>query len=708
MSHANAPKRPKGRALTDFKNLTWAEKKLLICASRGVTCNLGLNVPAQPSRHNAIRPELIRFLALGGDENAPVHEKGIILEGAYIGAALGEGSSTLDCEGTRLTTSLWLWNCRFASELIFRDARAINLSLQGSVFPGFSAGRLKLAGDLVLRCTDAKGQVNLQGADIGGNLDCSGGVLTDYPLKKKDRVALCCDGAKIGGDIFLNFYSIQKPKETRCFSATGQVSLIGASIGGDLDCSGGYFQNKMGTALTLERASIGGSVFCNKGFHATGEVRLNAATIAVNLACEGGRFHNEGGRALTCDGAKIDGGVFFKIYDNPSQDQKLPFEAIGEVRLSRVDIGKDLDCSGGHFENKEEKNTKKALLCHGARISGNIFCSDEFRSIGELNFIGATIGGDLYFRRACLANRNGMALSCERTKIDGALLFRDVAVLRGFISFAHTTVGTLVDELFCWPDQSLNLEGFRYERIDSSSSLDAHSRITWLNKQVSLRLAGENFSIQPWIHLAKVLREQGHFREAAEVDIAREERLRAAGKVGNPKWGQIDDLGRYVTFVSSLDDYFAFGSHWLYGKFSGYGYRPMRIVYTAMVLWLCGAILFSMAADNSIFSPTNAATAKALGKDCEKQFAPEKIVWTRCDALLKTYPRFSPWAYSLDLILPVARLGQSASWTPVSDGGWLSLSGWTQRLVWFEEIFGWVAALTLAAIAAGLVKRKDG
>ena len=59
-------------------------------------------------------------------------------------------------------------------------------------------------------------------------------------------------------------------------------------------------------------------------------------------------------------------------------------------------------------------------------------------------------------------------------------------------------------------------------------------------------------------------------------------------------------------------------------------------------------------------------------------------------------PRFSPWAYSLDLILPVARLGQSTSWTPVSDGGWLSLPGWTQRLVWFEEVFGWVAALTLA------------
>jgi hypothetical protein len=29
-------------------------------------------------------------------------------------------------------------------------------------------------------------------------------------------------------------------------------------------------------------------------------------------------------------------------------------------------------------------------------------------------------------------------------------------------------------------------------------------------------------------------------------------------------------------------------------------------------------------------------------------------------------------------------------------------------MIYFEKIFGWVAALTLAAIAAGLVKRKDG
>ncbi len=528
MSHANPPKRPKGRALTDFENLSDAEKKLIDCAVRGEICELGNTVPEAPTPKNLIRPELIRFLALGGDDEAPVHEKGVLLRGAWIGAATGEDPCGLDLGGARLTSRLGLISCNFPSRLTFQDAHATSLSLKGSVFHSLFADRLHVDGGLFLRSVHAKGPVILSGAEIGGNLDCSGGRFEGGPSRNKDRVALACDGAKIGGSVFLDEYLHQTTK-LRC------------------------------------------------PFHAIGEVRLRGVTVGSDLYCIGAVFHNQSGAALICEGARIGGGLFF---------------------------------------------------------------------------------------------REGVSA-------------------KGRISFAHSKVAALADDLTCWPDQSLDLEGFRYERIDSSSSLDAHSRIAWLNKQVSLRLVGENFSIQPWIHLAKVLREQGHFREAAEVDIAREERLRATGKIGDPrallswagKWGQLDGEGRYVSFLPSLSEQITYWLHGFYGWFSDYGHRPIKIVYYAMVVWFVLALLYAAEADNGHYTLANSSLTK---------------------------PAFNPWAYSLDLILPVVQLGEFTKWSHVSDGSWLTLAGWTGFLIYFEKIFGWIAALTLAAIAAGLVKRKDG
>jgi hypothetical protein len=537
----NKPKRAFGRSLTDFENLSEAEKKLIDCAARGEMCVLGESVPAAPTIENLVRPELIRFLALGGDEDAPVHEKGVQLKGAWIGAGPDEDPRELDFDGARLTTRLALWSCNFPSRLTFRDARAISLSFEGSVFHGMFADRLKLDGGLFLRRVHSKGTVRLLGAEIGGNLDCTGGGFQGGPSRNNNQAAIACDGAKIGGNVFLDEY----------------VHLT-----------------------TAPRCS----------FHAIGEVRLRGVTISHDLSCVGAGFDNPRGKALICDGARVGGGLFF---------------------------------------------------------------------------------------------RNGLSA-------------------KGIISFAHASAGTLADDLTCWPDQSLDLEGFRYERIDSLSSLDSDGRIAWLKKQVSQRLAGRNFALQPWMHLAKVLREQGHFREAAEVDIAREERLRAAGKIANPQWARFDNQGNYVTFVSSLDDYFSYFFHWLYGVVSGYGHKPRRIFYSAALLWLFCALVFHLSADTASFTLSNPAAARILRDDCDKKFASQNLDLMRCAEQLKTYPRFSPWAYSFDLILPVVRLGQSTTWAPTWD------AVWTQRLVWFEEIFGWVAALTLAAIAAGLVKRKDG
>jgi hypothetical protein len=44
------------------------------------------------------------------------------------------------------------------------------------------------------------------------------------------------------------------------FSATGEVRLVGAHIGGDLDCGGGSFSNSAGPALTADRLTVDGDM----------------------------------------------------------------------------------------------------------------------------------------------------------------------------------------------------------------------------------------------------------------------------------------------------------------------------------------------------------------------------------------------------------------------------------------------------------------
>jgi hypothetical protein len=687
--NAKKPKRAFGRSLKDFENLSEAENKLIDCTARGEVCVLGERVPEAPTPENLVRPELIRFLALGGDDDAPVHEKGVQLAAACIGGATGEEPRMLEFDGTKLEKQLRLFNCRFQAPPLFRDSQARSLVLVGSIFPGFIANRLKLDGSILLVNAKSTGEFRLTESEISGSLVCSGAC-----FENKSGPAIICDGLTISGSVFFRSDVDKANDSHQIFQSTGEVRLLGAKIGGDLDCSGGYFFNDEERSLSCDGVNIGGSVFCNKGFNARGEVRFLGANIGHNLDCSGGDFHNEGAVAFSCEGASIGRDLILCFEFNESKLFYKPFYASGEVRLLGAAIGGDLSCFGGCFINKNGR----AISCQGTKICGSVFIRKHpdaasnippFQAVGGVNLNGAVIGGDLDCCGGHFIDDDGSALICDGARIGGSLFFRKAAQANGKVSFAHAKAATLADDLSCWPDQSLDLDGFTYERIAASSPLDAKSRIAWLEKQQPKFLAGDSCALQPWIHLAKVLREQGHFREAAEVDIAREERLRAAGKIGDrrallswaEKWGQLDSEGHYVSFLQSLSEQITYVLHWFYGWFSGYGHRPVKIAYFAVAIWLVLASVYAIEDNYGHFTTANRSLTKT---------------------------QFNPWAYSLDLILPVVQLGEFAKWTHVSDGSWLTLSGWTGAMIYFEKIFGWVAALTLAAIAAGLVKRKDG
>lgn len=90
--------------------------------------------------------------------------------------------------------------------------------------------------------------------------------------------------------------------------------------------------------------------------------------------------------------------------------------------------------------------------------------------------------------------------------------------------------------------------------------------------------------------------------------------------------------------------------------------------------------------------------------------------WYLCEKLRAEYTGFSPFAYSLDLILPVVDLQQENDWSamiPTPDktsAVWTWSPNWEYAirfLMWFEILFGWVASLLLVAVVSGLTKRRE-
>ena len=113
---------------------------------------------------------------------------------------------------------------------------------------------------------------------------------------------LTADGLKTKDGVFLR----------RGFTAEGEVRLLGADIGGNLDCEDGEFYNPDGHALTADGLKAKGGVFLRHGFSAEGEVRLLGADIGGSLDCEDGEFYNPDGYALNAGSAKIGDGLMWR------------------------------------------------------------------------------------------------------------------------------------------------------------------------------------------------------------------------------------------------------------------------------------------------------------------------------------------------------------------------------------------------------------
>ncbi|MCH7792713.1 MAG: hypothetical protein IID31_10595, partial [Planctomycetes bacterium] len=139
----------------------------------------------------------------------------------------------------------------------------------------------------------ADARVSLLSVDIGGNLRCAGGSFACAKDKNGNPIgephSIRADGIKIGGNVLL----------IDGFTADGMVRFLDGDIRGNFQCSDGSFAcaraidgEPVGQprSLNVNGLKVGANVTLSNGFNANGEVALIGACIGGDLDLIGGSF----------------------------------------------------------------------------------------------------------------------------------------------------------------------------------------------------------------------------------------------------------------------------------------------------------------------------------------------------------------------------------------------------------------------------------
>jgi hypothetical protein len=220
-----APRAAKGRTLAEFLPLRRAEQVLLDACREGRIAKFKdgerpEEMPADPE--DRLRSDFVRFLCLGGDDAAPVHEAGVEIQGGWIEA--DDNGNGFNFSNANLLKNIVFHNTQIVDEVILQGATGSRISFQGSSVKGINGDGLLVIGDLFLsdgfKCT---GEVRLLGVQVGGDLYLSNGQFEEYEGR-----SIYCDGADIKGALF---FRSEKLVEFPKLSVIGKISLTNANVG---------------------------------------------------------------------------------------------------------------------------------------------------------------------------------------------------------------------------------------------------------------------------------------------------------------------------------------------------------------------------------------------------------------------------------------------------------------------------------------------
>ncbi len=177
----------------------------------------------------------------------------------------------LDLEGSHISVRLDFRCCTAKDEINLEQAETQEILFWDSALEGLGSFRgdtSHVHGMLHLKNSVFHGKISLGGAKIESDLDCTG-----VKLEGKEEVALFADGAEIGGDVFLR----------EGFECHGTIRLVGAKITGDISCLGAKLIGKTENALLANGIEIGGNATFGKSFQSSGKISLRGGRIGGQI-----------------------------------------------------------------------------------------------------------------------------------------------------------------------------------------------------------------------------------------------------------------------------------------------------------------------------------------------------------------------------------------------------------------------------------------
>jgi hypothetical protein len=229
----------------------------------------------------------------------------------------------------------------------------------------------------------------------------------------------------------------------------------------------------------------------------------------------------------------------------------------------------------------------------------------------------------------------------------------------------------LLDDSNSWPAENhLLLNNFAYDQIDNL--IGVKSRIRWLHLQPQ-----KDYLPQPYVQLAEYFRKTGHDVEAEQVMIAKN-----------------DDYAGRLPWYSLSHLWYS-----LIGKLVGYGYKTGRAFGLSLIFIIAGTFIFQ------------------FGHHCNLILPSDDRVYSFNAGVLKvkkSQPVFNPFIYSLEMFVPLVKLGMDDYWRPSAERGhplfrtqkrtFVTTDGLLRCYLWIHILAGWVLTTLWVGGLTGLVK----
>ncbi|MCH9806842.1 MAG: hypothetical protein K0U74_03840 [Alphaproteobacteria bacterium] len=723
-----------GPLITLEDDLSPQEEILLSGAMRGDPVDLG---------GAEIRGEVLRALLNGSRPDWPVAVSGVRLSKAVV-------SGGLDLEGCSIAFPLLLSRVRIESgergALVVRDARCKRISLQNCELDGafvgdrmqadngllFAGGRissalqvrgaviggalavegtrigggreavkangLRLAGPLILRRANLRGDVQLVRAQLGA------GIYAENTRVEGRECGFDLESARVDGDILMSGANItaglrlahgrvrgrvdaaglvvfgqETAIEAKSLSVGQGLKLVDAKLKGSMDIEGADIGKTIAaegleidggtTAIFAAGIAVGGNWDMPRS-KLVGAVNLPGADIEGQLRLTEARLFGAE-LAIRADGARIRGGCYMS--------RAMVF---GLLRFPACDIGNQFRLRAATLK----VDAGAALMANGSRFARDVELNGGLQSIGALVLDQARVPGVLDFsnskiKSAALArDGRGIAKAADGGALaDATLPEWDEAAIsladadikrlcmpelrdecpRGIVDLSRARAGSFHDYAAAWPPrpqsrgrsadgrdiEHLVLDGFVYDHLNNPSG--AHLGGGARHSRADDRVGERRLT---WLEGQQSCDIRDHFKPQPWVQL--EKRLMQQGFSEDGR--QISISRRRLERKSHATRPLQRLQGGFLDTFALYGFNPWRtvawmavfvVMFAALWAWAGGQCAKPGCGDESAFVMTN-----------RDAYTPSRL-----DAV---YPDFNPVGYSFDVFVPFVSFGYADHWRP--------------------------------------------